>query len=252
MTSYTYASLETAVVAALVQAQSPYTAIPPDFAELFPDATSYAEGRIARDLVLLNTRAQRGGATTASSQAFLLSSLTAPAGLDQPILVVEGVSLTVSGAAYEYDKVSLDTINLLWPQSSLTLAPNAADWIGRWWAMENDTTILLAPTPDAIYPITVTGLFLQTPLSSSNTITYISKVYGDLMFCAVMLFMSGALLRNYGAQADEPRMAQSWKGQYHNLLPGCESEEARRRGLTVDDLRAMRGAPQQAAGQQAA
>ena len=242
MTAYTYTSMAQAVAAALNQGPLPYvfSLLPPNFQQLFQQGTSYAEGRIARDLVLVNTRSQPTGSTTGGAQQFSLSGLTAPSGLALPLVVLEGVDLTVAGVNYAFEKTSLDTVNMVWPNASMTLSPAAADWVGRWWAMLNDATIVLAPTPDNAYTLTATGLFVQAPMTGSNPTTYIGTVYGDLMFVAVMIYMSGALMGDYGAMADDPRSAQSWEAQYAALLPGCEIEEARRRGLTVDDLRAKR------------
>lgn len=232
-TPYTWTSLETSIAAALVEGSSPWTSLSPDFVQLFPNATSYAEARISRDLVLLNTRGQQTG--TISGATFALSSLAAPSGLSLPVVVLEGVALSgADSTPYHYDEASLDTVNLIWPNPTMTLAPSAADWIGRYWAMRNDLTIVVVPTVDTSYTLTGTGLFVQTPMSNAVQTTYIGNVYGDLMFCAVMIFMLGALRRNFGAQADEPRSAQSWEAQYQALLPGAKAEEARRRGLLPD------------------
>jgi hypothetical protein len=232
VTAYTWNSLQAAVQTSLVQGAS----LPADFTTLFPSATSYAEGRIGRDLVLLNTRLTDQSLFTVSGS----NTLPALSAMPVPLTVVEGVALVQNGVAYEYDKTSLDVIDLFWPSQTLTLSPAAAEWIGRYWAMYQDQYIILSPTPDGVYNANVTGLFIQTPMSNANQNTYIGTVYGDLMFCAVMIFMHGGLTRNFGAQADEPRAAQSWENQYQTLFPGCEAEEARRRGLTVDDLRAKR------------
>ena len=232
-TPYTWGTLKIAVAAALVQGQYPWTSnLPSAFVELLPTSTSYAEGRIARDLVLLNSRAVAPVILWIDSAApqFLppLASMT------PPLIIIEGVDVLVAGRAYAYDKTSLDALQVIWPDPTVLMAPDAAEWIGRYWAMQDDQTAILAPTPDRPYSANVTGLFIQTPLSPSQSQSYIATVYGDLMFAATMLHLSGALLRNFGAAQDEPRMAQSWEGTYQALLPGAKAEEARRRGLVPD------------------
>lgn len=230
MTAITWSGLQSAVAAALVQAPSPYTSLPPDFTTLFPIATSYAESRICTEIVLLNTRTEDTSlSTTANTRTLSL------AGMSKPVIVQEGFGLVASGVTYSYDKTTLDVIDLIWPQSSLTLAPSAADWIGRYWAPLNDSTIVIAPTPDAAYVATVTGLFQPTPMSSGNPTTYISTVYPDLLFAAVMQHLTGSLLRNFGSQADEPKIAQSWENEFQTLLGPAKAEERRRRGLAPDD-----------------
>ena len=237
-TPFTWSTLEVAVAAALVQGVSPWTSLPADFTELFPVATSYAEGRICRDIVLLNNREQNYSlSTTVAARTLSLASIT-------PILVaVEGVALItpsgtsspLAGTREPFDAASLDVIDQIWPQESATLAPNLADFIGRYWAMRDDANIVIAPTPDAIYTVEITGLFIPAPISATNTSTYISTVYPDLLFAAVMKHMTGALLRNFGAQADDPRQSQSWEGVYQELLGAARHEELRRRGLAPDD-----------------
>lgn len=242
MTAYTWATLETSVIAALAQVPSPYTSPPANFTQLFPNATSYAEGEITRDLVLLNQRGQSSTSTASSNYLINVGSLGAPSGLtyalQQPLVVVEGVDVAVSGQSYPYDRASLDFVQAIWPNPTLTLAPASAT--GRFWAPLNDATIWLAPSLDQTYTATITGLWTPAPLSASNVNTYIAANYGDLMFAAVMVWMSGGLLRNYSAMAAEPQQALSWKVVYADLLPGCQAEEARRRGLSVDDLRSRR------------
>jgi hypothetical protein len=243
-TPYTWSSLQASIAAALVQAQSPYTTVPADFAQLFPNAVSYAEGRIARDLVLLNTReTDTSLSTTAGSRA--LPSLSTMA---VPIIVPEYLALIVSGAYLPFTHTSLDLINWTWPQQALQIAPATVDQSARMWTLTSDQVIVIAPTPNAALVAAITGLFIQTPMSSSNPTTYIGNVYGDLLFCACMIFLSGALLRNFSATGDEPSLAISWENQYGRLLPGAKAEEARRRGL-IPDVERPPAAP---GGQQAA
>jgi len=229
-TPYTWTTLEASIAAALVQAPSPYTSLPADFAQLFPHATSYAEGRIARDLVLLNTReTDTSLSTTAGSRV-----LPPLSGMTLPIIVPEYVALVVSGTYVPFVHASLDLINFTWPQQALTQSPTATDQSARMWALRDDQTVVLAPTPDAVYTAAITGLFIMKPMSATNPTTYIGNVYGDLLFVAVMIFLSGALTRNYGASGDEPTQAISWENQYGRLLAGAKAEEARRRGLIPD------------------
>ena len=56
MAALTWTTLQTALLAITVKAQPPYNVVPPDFAYLYPQATSYAEGRIYKDIPFLATR----------------------------------------------------------------------------------------------------------------------------------------------------------------------------------------------------
>ena len=104
-----------------------FAAPPANFTQLFPNATSYAEGEITRDLVLLNQRGQQTTSTASSPYLISVGSLAAPSGLtyalQQPLVVVEGVDIAVAGQFYPYDRASLDFVQAIWPNPTLTLAP---------------------------------------------------------------------------------------------------------------------------------
>lgn len=236
MAALTWTTLRTALVVALSKAQPPYNVIPVDFLELYPQATSYAEGRIYRDLVLLATREQDVSLLTVAGNRTLDISQ-----MDQPVIVPEGVALLTpagstltNGTREPFDLSSLDVIDMTWPDQSVTLNPAKADWLGRRWALLDDHTVVIAPTPDDAYTVVVTGLFQPAPISAITPVTYLSNQYPDLLTAACMIFLTGALTHNFGAQADEPRSAVSWEQQYQALKASAMEEEMRRRGLTPD------------------
>lgn len=238
MTAQTWNSLQTTLLAALSKTQPPYTTVPADFAALYPQATSYAEGRIYRDVPMLAQRAQNTSlTTTASSRQIALS------GLSPSLLVAEGLALITpsgtsspaSGTRVWYDEASLDLIDLVWPSEATTAAPSVLDpAYPRYWAMRDASTIVLCPTPDKAYTVELTGLFQQTPISSTNPSTYLSTTYPEILEAACMVFLAGALMHNFGAMADLPAQSISWEKVYQDLLPGVRSEEARRRGVIPD------------------
>ena len=99
---------------------------------------------------------------------------------------------------------------MAWPTESVTVAPVLNDWVQRNWAMRDDGTVVLGPAPGAGYTVENTGLFQPAAMSASVTTTYIGNVYGELLIAACMVWLSGALLRNFGAQSGDPQMAMSW------------------------------------------
>jgi len=232
MAAQTWSSLQTSLLVMLSQAPSPYNQIPADFAVLYPQATSYAEGRIYQELVPLNYRKQNTSlVTTPASRTLNLTFAS------QTVLSVEGFALIIPsgttnpalGTRIIYDPSSLDVIDMVWPQESVTVAPEAADWIGRYWALLDDQTLVFAPTVPAVYTAVITGDFEPVPISPTNPSTYLSSVYPELLQAACMVWLSGALTRNFGAQADDPRQAMSWETQYKTLLGSSLLEEQRRR-----------------------
>ena len=241
--SYNYGTLQNATLQALVKSQPPTYTPPPDYATLFPRAIEYAEARIYRDVIMLATRTQNTQlSTTNGSRTLLLSGMT------NPVIVPEGLALIVPvstanpalGTRVPYDMASLDAIDLLWPTEGTVLTPSITDWMPRLWALLDDHTMVYCPTADANYTAEITGLFQPTPLSLTNTTTYLSTVYPDLLFMGVMVFLTGPLTHNWGAQSSDPAQAQSYEANYMRLMESAKLEEERRRGIAPD-------APQRAA-----
>lgn len=243
MSALTWTTLQTELLVALVQAPPPYNVIPADFASLYPRATSYAESRICAEIPMLANRTQDTSLTTTPGSRRLNLSL-----MTNPLVAQEGLALVVSGTQYPYDETTLDFIDIFWPTEATTLAPNLADNIGRFWAPLNTgpnsgimiggqaatSIIVMAPTPSDVFTAVCTGLFQPVPLSSTNASSYLSSVYPDLLVAGCMVFLEGALRRNFGAQSDDPKQALSWEGQYTTLRDAAKFEEARRRGLVAD------------------
>lgn len=237
MTAQTWDGLQTTLLAALAKAQPPYNVVPVDFATLFPQATSYAENRIYRDIVFLAERTSNSSLTT-SAGSRVLDLSTSPV----PIIVPEGFALITpagqtspaSGTRVPYDQTSLDVIDQVWPVEATTLAPSLTDWSPRLWALKDDHTLVYCPTADGAYTAEITGLFTPTPISGSNQSTYLSINYPDLMQTACMVFLTGGLLHNFGAQGELPDRALSWEALYSTQADLAWSEERRKRGLDPD------------------
>ncbi len=230
-----YADLQTALTIQLSQAPSPYTNLPADFTTLLPLTIEFAEDRILRDMVLLGVRTANSTLITAAASRVLnLSAMTGSI-----ILIPEGVALITPtgttnpalGTRVPYDLVSLDMVDLLWPTEATIVAPDGAggDNYGRIAAMKDASTLVLGPTPGVGFTAEITGLFRPAVLSAQNTPTYISTQYPDLLVAACMIYLAGALLRNYGAASDDPKLAASWQEQYDRLLKAAIVEEDRRR-----------------------
>ena len=233
MAAQTWDSIREAVIVALTQSPSPYADVPPDFEVLFPQGTSYAEGRIYREMTPLCARTQNSSLSTVSgSRTIDLSAMT-----PLPVLVPEGVALVMpaatlpaAGTRYQYQLTSLDFIDTVWPTEATTLSPVAAEYRGRWWAMRDGGNIVICPTPDAAYRAEITGLFQPEPISATNQTTYLSITYPELFENAVMVFLTGWLERNYGPQSSDPQQSVSHESQYQTLLASAMAQEQRMRG----------------------
>lgn len=196
---------------------------PTDFVNIFPRSIEYAENRINREIVFVADRVEETTlAFTANSRELNLSGGT------PIVIVVEGLAAVSGGARYTFHPGSLDLIDVIWPDP--TLAVDLTTYVGElYWAQKDADTIVVSPTPNASLAAVVTGIFRPAYISATNTTDYISDNYPELLVAACMIFMSG-YVRNFGAQADTPKMAQSWEEQYKTLYMSAALEEQRRRG----------------------
>lgn len=253
MAALTWTSLLTTCLAETAKVQPPYNITPGDFAVIFPQATSYAEGRIYKEFGgLLATRQQNTTLLTTSGQRLLsLSGMVNTGG--GPIIVPERFALLVGQqipTRVQFDRASLAVIDVVWPTYTQTVTPNVLDFQPRYWDLVDDHTIAMCPTPDAVYTAEITGLFQPTPIGPANETpvvltaasTYLSTVYPELLTAACMVHLCGGLLHNFGAQSDAPQRALSWEQQFKELMSVALHEEMRRRGLLPNHA----VAPQQA------
>ena len=213
----------------------------PDMSNMIPRAIAYVEDRVNQKMTWLATRkVDTSLAASSGSRSVVISSINCR--------VVEGFALIVpstagspaAGTRVQFDECSLDLVDASWPTEAVTLTPTKAAMRG--WAMKDDKTIVIFPTPDANYPIELTGQFAMTPLSSTNTTNYLSQNYENLYLTGGMVYWSG-FQRDFGAQSDDPRMAMSWESQFKIFLDNAVMEEQRRRGLAPKDGSSARMRP---------
>lgn len=213
--AYTYTSLKTAIATMLPTEEGNA-----QFEELFPSAIIYSEQRIYRELNLLDTIVRATGAATIGSRSFTLP--TTPNG---PFKVVQGANVFVTaGNRQQMVSVSRNFIDYLYPSE----VPSGTPSIPTFYAMLSEQQILMGPSPSHAFDIEIIGTIRPNQLSASNSQTYLTQYLPDLFFAAMMIFFSG-YMKNFGAQGDDPQMAQSWEGQYNKLLGSANTEETRKR-----------------------
>lgn len=206
---------------AFVAALSAETNIPSTnagFIAILPTIIGQAEGMIYREpsLNFLSTEAiDDTGFTTPNSQQFTLP---------QFFVVLEQVNLVQGNDRLPLEKVSREWLQAVYPRRiALTMGDMPAKW-----APLTDQIILLGPTPGGTTQLECIGQVAPAGLSSGNPTTWLWTNLGDLAFAAAMYFISG-YMRNFGSQADDPKMAMSWKATYDALLPGASSQEMQRK-----------------------
>lgn len=199
------------------------------FTDNVPAAIDYAEQRAYTDLDVINLDVRDGSASTVALDPTF--NLPTAVGTFQ---VVTGVNI-ITPAATAPDS---GTRRPLTPVSAVVLdrtyGSQVAAGVPEVYVYQTQSTIAgqknlrFGPWPDAAYRVEVIGKIQWTPLSASNPTTFLTNYYPALFNAAGMVFWTG-VMKNYGAQADDPKMGLSWDGQYKTLLAACAPWEARKR-----------------------
>jgi len=194
-----------------------------DFLTMLPTFISNAELRIYRDLDLLATVFRDpNGVVTVNQRSMALPTTYGR------FVVVEAVNLFISGVRQPgLTPVSRDFMDMLYPAE----AALAVTGIPSLFCRADDQTLLLGPTAGTGAGVTgaeVVGTVRPTTLSAVNTTTFISQYLPDLFLAAAMVEAAG-WMKNYGAQADDPKLALSWEGIYQNRASGAAIEENRKK-----------------------
>lgn len=194
----------------------------PNFVTFLPGCIDYAEQRIYRELDLLATRfTDATGTLTANQRTFTLPSAMVT------FLVVEEVSvMNPAGVRNPLVNVSIAWMNANYPSAAQNLG------VPAFFAMKDNATIIIGPPPNTNYTVEVVGTFRPPPLSSTNTSTILTTMLPDLFIAASMIFASG-YMRDFGAQADDPRQATSWETQYDTLMKSADVEEFRKKYMSA-------------------
>ena len=216
--AYTYSSLITALQVEAVQLSSDA-----NWQLIIPTILNDAEQRIYRDLDLVACIVKdTSGSLTANSRNFTL-----PQSLGY-FMSVKGMNVVISGIRQQLRPVSIHFIDATWPSDT-----SVAGTVPQYFAYLSDQNYVVGPSPTTGYSMEVFGTIRPTPLSASNTTTYLSNYLSDLLFAGCMCSIAG-YMRDYGAQADDPKLAQSWENQYAQRLNSANKEETRRKYQSGD------------------
>jgi hypothetical protein len=182
----------------------------------------YAQNRINRELNLLNTVSVNNSVATAIGiRSVSLAAINA--NVLQNINIITPAGTTNPELGTRVPLVIQEKSFLDWNYGSV--GNNSQP---KYFAMLDNQTILLGPWPDQIYTLNIYGTYWPVGLSAGNPTTFISTYLPDLLLAASMVQLSG-YMRNFGSQADDPRMSQSWETQYVTLRDSAAVEDARRK-----------------------
>lgn len=198
-----------------------------EFIQILPSIIDYAEQRLYRELDPLATVVQDTSGTLLANQRLF----TLPNALGTFVVVEEINIFTPSGTTSNNGTrvclmpVSRDYVDIAWPS---TTATNATDY-PTVFGMVTDQTAIVGPPPGAVFNVEVVGTIRPVALSATNPTTYLTLYCPQLFVAGSMVFASG-FMRNFGSQADDPKMAASWEDQYNKLFASAMSEMGRQRG----------------------
>lgn len=218
----------------IVEALSTLTVVPTtdtNFIAILPSAFAYADGRIYRELDMLAANIRDSSSSTAS----LNRNFNLPTSIGT-FLIIDGINVITpastapeSGTRHPLVPVSRDFLDLVWPSTTGATVPQYFAYLSQdTYSGSSQSQVIFGPWPDATYRVEVVGKIQPEVLSESNPNTWLSDNLSDLYIAACMVYLSG-WQRNYGAQADDPKMSQSWESQYTQLRESAGVFEARKR-----------------------
>lgn len=222
--------------AGYVTALSTLTAISPtdtNFLAILPEAIAYAEGRIYRELsMLVEDVSDSSGSTVALTRGFNI-----PTAIGQ-FQIVSGVNVITpastapdSGTRNPCTPVSRAVLDMTWPSTTGAAVPSQFCYASQATAISvsGQPDILFGPWPLTTYRVEVVGKVIPTPLSATNTTTFLSLYLPDLFLMASQLYMVGPYMKNIGMSGDDPKSTVSLEAQYQALLKSASDFEARKR-----------------------
>lgn len=220
----------TQIVAALAQ----LSVVPvgdTNFDAILPSTFAYADGRIYRELDMLVGNVRDASASTApDNRNFNLPTTIGT------FLIIDGINVITpastapdSGTRNPLTPVSRDVLDMIWPSTTGSGVPEMFAYLSQdTYSGSAQTQVIFGPWPDDDYRVEVIGKIQPAVLSASNANTYLTDNLADLYIAACMIYLSG-WQRNFGAQADDVRSAQSWETQYTTLRDSAATFEARKR-----------------------
>lgn len=197
-----------------------------NFTTMLPGMIEYADNRIYRELDLIYTQVTDTGITTASARDFTLPTTVGTFITADVINVFSSVGATSSnGKRNPVTAVSREFIDAVYPSgSSHTGIPEFFAMNANPTSLTAQLSVIFGPSPDAAYTVEVVGTQRPTVLSSGNSSTILTVYVPDLYIAASMVFGAG-YMRDFGSQADQPGMGQSWESQYNLLMKSAATEQ---------------------------
>ena len=198
-----------------------------------PAAIDYAEGRIYRELNMLNADVTDATAsTTNGSRKFTLpTSIGTFLILNSLNIITPASTAPDNGTCVPLVPTSKEFLDVAWPSSANSGVPQYFSYISQNTYLSGaqaQPQVIFGPWPNGTYTVEVTGKIQPTPLSSSNTSTWLTTNLPDLFMAASMIYLFESI-RTAGGQSLDPNLVQAWETQYQALRVSADQWEARKR-----------------------
>lgn len=207
-----------------------------NFQTILPQAITYAENRIYRDVDFLFTSASNSSYSVSSGTR----TISVPSGTNFAggffgggvLVVAEQINLITPAGSTDPDTAT--RVPLLPTTKEFLDAVYGSSLVSsrgqpKYFCPFDDYTFLVGPYADATYQVEIIGTFRPASLSATNTTTFISLYLPDLFIMASMVYIS-AYQRNFSsALGNDPQMPINYETQYMALLKGAVSEENRKK-----------------------
>ena len=139
-------------------------------------------------------------------------------------VVAQQIRLIIGGRRQPpLEVVTRDLLDYAWPEDQGI----AAGVLPLQWCPNDQTSVYVGPAPFTMLDFEALGTMRIPQLSSVNYKNFLTNFFPDLYVAASMVFFSG-YQRDFGAQADDPKMALSWEAVYQGLLSSAKVEETRK------------------------
>jgi len=194
------------------------------YQQALPNIIDDLEQRLYRELDLLNTLVDDSSSVASlNTRVFNLPTSTGTFVVLERINIITPAGQTNPdlGTRNPVTPASKEMLDFMWPSAVGSTVP-------QYFAMRTQNQVLFGPYPDQAYTVEVSGTQRPAPLSTTNVTTLLSVYFPDLTIAAGMVAMS-AEMKNWGAMADDPKMAQSWEAHYQQLIQSAQVEEARKK-----------------------
>ena len=222
--SYNYAQFQKALALEMIIPNA--NVADANFQAILPTIVDEAEQRCYRDLDLLYATGVQVLPVTPLNRIFDISSA------NPYILIIERLRLLLPAGSDSTNYVMAPPLMPTSVEVIDAIYSGAPFGLPRYFAMQSDTIVVLGPAPDDAYNIEISHDFRPIPIydvapQDGTQTTWLATVLPDLFLAAAMVSAAG-YRHNFGAQADDPKMATSWEMRYQENLRSAVDEETRK------------------------